>query len=420
MLQLSAPANKINTSVLLSGSKSISNRLLILQKILGIKLHLSNVSDSEDTLQLINALDQLTAGSKIIDIGHAGSDMRFLTALLSVSELTTPVVLTGSERMKQRPVGELVGSLRSLGAQISYMEQPGFPPLAITGTILAGGELTIDASISSQFISALLLIAPAFKKGLKLHLTGAVVSRPYIEMTITLLRQLGIFVECTNNSICVHPGNNTTPTSSALIIESDWSSASYWYSICALSPGSEIELKFLNQKSLQADSILPTLFEQLGVTTLFKDRSVYLSSNENKVKEFNYDFTECPDIAQTLAVVCFALGIPANLTGLRTLKIKETDRISALKNEIEKFGVSITAQADSVFIPKNSILRTSNQFLPAFNINTYQDHRMAMSFAPLALVCKKLSITNPEVIHKSYPRFWDDLKSAGFNVNLQP
>lgn len=319
--------------------------------------------------------------------------------------------------MKQRPVGELVNALRDLSAEIIYLEKENFPPLKIKGKKIKGGKIEIDGSVSSQFISALLLISPTFENGLELTLKNDIVSWPYIQMTIDLLKEFGIEIETSGNLIALTTSSIVNRQSSIKIIESDWSSASYWYSICALSKNSEIKLNYLNEKSLQADSVLPKLYDQLGVTTIFKNGSVLLSNKKTSVKEFNYDFTDCPDIAQTIAVTCFSLGIKATLTGLKTLKLKESDRIVALKTELEKFGASIEITAESLYIfeTKNKKPETKNLIL-----ETYKDHRMAMSFAPLALVFKVLQIKDPEVVSKSYPLFWEDLKSVGFSVNLQP
>ncbi|MBX3163265.1 MAG: 3-phosphoshikimate 1-carboxyvinyltransferase [Bacteroidetes bacterium] len=409
MIFLSSPQHKINASLKLSGSKSISNRLLILREVLNANFELKNLSDSEDTVLLQNALQQVKNKTQAtINIHHAGTDMRFLTALLAVTNGEWQ--LTGSERMKQRPIGELVNALRTLGADIQYLEKENFPPLKITGKTLQGGKVEINGNISSQYISALLLVAPLFKNGLKISLKSDLVSRPYIDMTISLLKQFGVNVNASENVIEVFPTKiNSQKTS--FVVESDWSSASYWYSICAVSQNAEIELSFLHKHSLQADSVLPALYEQFGVTTVFKENSVLLSCNKKSdLKGFNFDFTDCPDIAQTLAVTCFTLNIPATLTGLQTLKVKETDRIFALKTELEKLGAKVIATENSLQ------LQPTTKFPAEAIIETYNDHRMAMSFAPLAFVIPKLNIKNPEVVSKSYPAFWEDLKTVGFSV----
>lgn len=417
MHQLSAPAYTIKTTIQLAGSKSISNRLLILNEVLGLNLILENNSTSEDTLLLQNALEQITnRKGGTIDIHHAGTDMRFLTALLATKE--GEWILTGSERMKQRPIGELVNALRSLGADINYLEKENFPPLKINGKKLKGGQLEIDGSISSQFTSALLLISPTFENGLELTLKNEIVSWPYILMTLDLLSQFGLKVSTVLNTINVLSTLNKKQETGnrKFFVESDWSAASYWYSIVALSKNAEITLVGLTNSSSQGDSVLPKIYKGLGVSSQFTNEGLLLSKNKNVSPQFEYDFTDCPDLAQTVAVTCFALGIKANLTGLKTLKIKETDRILALKTELEKFSANVEITEDSLTIheTRNKIPETRSP------INTYNDHRMAMSFAPLSLVYGPLNIKNPEVVSKSYPLFWEDLKSVGFSVNLLP
>ena len=425
-MQVAGPLKPVNISIILSGSKSISNRLLLLDHQFQRGSHFQNISSSDDTLLLQKALALIKNNrSAIIDIQHAGSDLRFLTALLSVTD--GEWVLTGSERMQQRPVGELVEALQTLGASIQYLEKTGFPPLKITGGKISGGEIEIDGGISSQFVSALLLISPVLQKGLTLILKNKVVSRPYIDMTIALLKEFNLTVTEEKNVIKVvafkQPLGRFNPKPVERRIESDWSSASYWYSICALSPESRISLCFLNANSVQADAVLPFLFNEIGVETVFKDNVVELKHRRPLIKELKYDFTNCPDIAQTVAVTCFALGIKTELTGLKTLKIKETDRIVALKTELEKFGAIVNVTETSINItpfgetPTALNQRSSNEII---QLETYNDHRMAMSFAPLALVTKAINICHPEVVNKSYPNFWQDLKTAGFNLNLHP
>jgi len=414
MIELTAPQHIRKTRIKLSGSKSISNRLLVLNEISGLDLSLENLSDSEDTILLKNALQQIKGNNKAtIDIHHAGTDMRFLTAFLAVTE--GEWTLTGSDRMKQRPIGELVAALRSIGADIRYVEKEDFPPVLIRGKKLTGGNIEIDSSVSSQFVSALLLITPALEKGLSLTLKGNTVSWPYVNMTVSLLKNLGMRITQSHNKIIVEK-SSALSHQSPIIIESDWSSASYWYSICALDGMAGIELSILHKNSLQADSVLPALYKNLGVKTTYKEGAIILKSIPPIAKNFDYDFTDCPDIAQTVALTCFGLGIKATLRGLSTLKIKETDRIHALKTELEKFGVSIVITDDTLRIDKypSSVKRLTH------NISTYNDHRMAMSFAPLALLIKQLHIDDPAVVRKSYGSFWEDLKSVGFNVNLQP
>ncbi|MBA3682233.1 MAG: 3-phosphoshikimate 1-carboxyvinyltransferase [Bacteroidetes bacterium] len=414
MLILKAPEQILNSTIHLPGSKSISNRFLILKEVVAINLTLENISTSVDTQHLQKALEQIKNKSgSTIDIGHAGTDMRFLTAYLSCTE--GEWILTGSDRMKQRPIGELVDALKELGADITYIENENFPPLKIKGKKLTGGKIEMDGSISSQFISALLLVAPKFENGLELTLKNDIVSWPYIKMTTDLLSEFGVQVSKNLNTISVSK-SLIINLKSLILVESDWSAASYWYSLIALSKNASITLKGLNRSSLQGDSILPEIYKEFGVSSEFKQDALILTKNSSPAKNFAYDFTNCPDLAQTVAVTCFGLGIKAELTGLKTLKIKETDRISALKTELEKFGADVSITENSILI-NNTRLKIQDRLL---TIETYNDHRMAMSFAPLALVYGPLNIQNPEVVSKSYPLFWEDLKSVGFSVNLQP
>ncbi len=410
MIQIIAPKLPINCSINLSGSKSISNRLLLLRQILDLKIEIKNLSDSEDTKILLKALRQIKEEkNKNINVFDAGTDMRFLTALLAIKK--GKWTITGSDRMKKRPIGKLVSALKSLGAEIKFLEKKDYPPLEIKGKILLGGILKIDASQSSQFISALLLIAPKLKNGLILTLKNRIVSSPYIEMTVALLKKFKVPISKHKNTYTVN-SNSKSKQINKIKIESDWSSASYWYSICALSKNAIIELNFLNKISLQSDSILPELYKKLGVETKYKKNSIIIYQKKLKIKSINYDFINCPDIAQTFAVTCFGLGVCAKLIGLSTLKFKESDRIIALKTELEKMGAKLA-------ITNNSIeLKKSKPILFKGIVETYKDHRMAMSFTPLALVYKSIKIANPDIVSKSYPRFWKDLKSVGFSVNL--
>ncbi len=410
MIQIIAPRFPINCSINLSGSKSLSNRLLLLKEILDLKIDLKNLSDSKDTTLLLKALRQIKeAKNKNINILDAGTDMRFLTALLAIKKGTWTI--TGSDRMKKRPIGELVAALKSLGAEIKFLEKENYPPLEIKGKIILGGALKIDASQSSQFISALLLISPKLKNGLVLTLKNRIVSSPYIEMTAALLKKFNVPISKLKNTYTVNSSIKSKQIK-VIKIESDWSSASYWYSICALSKNAKIELNFLNKKSLQSDSILPELYKILGVETKYKKNSIIISRKKLETKSINYNFINCPDIAQTFAVTCFGLDICAKLNGLSTLKFKESDRIIALKTELEKMGAKLVITNNSIELKKSKAIQFEGV------IETYNDHRMAMSFSPLALVYNSIKIANPEVVSKSYPRFWKDLKSVGFSVNL--
>lgn len=417
MITLSPPQKAIQAQLHLAGSKSISNRVLILQALFETSFNIQNLSDSEDTQLLVQAIHQIKNHShQLINVHHAGTDMRFLTALLSVSKGRFEI--TGSMRMKQRPIGILVEALRAIGAKIEYSEKENYPPLIISGSDLSGGTLTINSSVSSQYISALLLIAPKLKNGLEINLSGYTVSESYISMTIAILKEFGCSVEQSDSLIKVFPSEfHKVPKS--FTIESDWTSASYFYSICALSRNSVIELCRFYKNSLQGDSILVQVFEKLGVRTEYTVNGIRISSQTSITNSFNFDCNDCPDLAQTIAVTCFGLGIECYLTGLSTLKIKETDRLVALKSELEKLGAQITVTADSIYLKKHSInLKTG--FTPQSTIiQTYHDHRMALSFAALSMITNKLTIDDETVVEKSYPGFWRDLKSLGFNVNLQ-
>ena len=407
MGKLIAAKTLTNTTINTRGSKSISNRMLMIREVLKMDIELQNISSSEDTQLLLNALKLVhDSNSEIIDVHHAGTDMRFLTALLSVTD--GKKVITGSERMKQRPIGELVNALKSLGAEITYLEKENYPPLQITGKSIEGGELEIESSVSSQFISALLLVASKFKSGLTLKLKGETVSMPYIEMTIRLLKRFGVDIEINNKIITVKPLQVSSKEKENFLVESDWSSVSYWYSLVSLSDNLEIKLENLFENSLQADSVLPTIYKELGVETTFLNNKVILRKTALKAKEVKYDFTNCPDIAQTVAITCLGHKIKADFSGLRTLKVKETDRIVALKNEIEKFGLTCITTESTL-----SFDATTANFNNEISIATYNDHRMAMCFAPLCLKSTSIIVENEEVVNKSYPEFWKDLSKTG-------
>ena len=406
-------------TIQLTGSKSESNRALIMQALSGGQVIVDNLSKAADTVTLKKILDleenkhsvlnsHASDLKSILDVGPAGTAMRFLAAFLAMQP--GEVVLTGSARMKQRPIGILVDALKSLGADIEYSEQEGFPPLLIKGPLKqTGSDITIKADISSQYISALLLIAPNLPYGLNLHFEGELTSRPYVEMTLSMLQQAGIRHEWNNNTISI---NNQPFTKSTISVEPDWSAASYWYAMAALSDESELFLPGLNKYSLQGDSKITEIMANFGITSQFKNGGVYLNK-ENKILERKiFDFKECPDLAQTVIVCCAALGHNATFTGLETLKIKETDRVKALQNELGKMGVKL--------IEKNLTYKldcSELHFPERITIETYDDHRMAMAFAPLALVIKNVEIEEPIVVEKSYPHFWDDLKKVGFEVN---
>lgn len=410
-IALHKPASPVSGHVYLPGSKSISNRALMIRALSDSPFLLENMSDSDDTRHLLHALEAIAAGtSEHIDIGHAGTDMRFLTAYLAMQK--GAYKLTGSERMQQRPIGELVQVLRSLGADISYSGEEGFPPLQIRGRKLKGGAAAIRGDISSQFITALLMIAPHFEKGLELKLTGNIVSEPYISMTVEMMKLFGAAITQAQNTIRVEPLPYRSATESYRI-EGDWSAASYYYSIVALSPpGTDLTLHGLFKNSLQADAVCAEIYRDFGVETIFTGQSVnILNTGKASAERLSYDFTACPDIAQTLACTCVTLNRPFEFKGLQTLKVKETDRILALQKEFEKLGLSVKAGADSL-----SYDGSAREHGEGIEIATYNDHRMAMSFAPLALVYDGIRIAEPEVVSKSYPGFWEDLKNIGFSA----
>jgi len=411
-ISLHKPPGSVSGEVRLPGSKSISNRVLMIRAMQRASFGFENLSDSDDTRHLLDALNTISTGSStVIDIGHAGTDMRFLTAYLATREGTS-YELTGSERMQQRPIAELVNVLRALGAEISYKKQEGFPPLLIRGKKLEGGSASIRGDISSQFVSALLLIAPYFEKGLDLELTGEIVSKPYILMTTETMTLFGAQVSGTGNHIVVKP-HAYADRQDTYVVESDWSAASYFYSMVALSPvGAKLSLHGLFANSLQADAACAKIYERFGVETSFGKQSLTLSkTREASSGIMAYDFTDCPDIAQTLACTCAALQVPFHFTGLQTLKVKETDRIVALQQELKKFGLHLEATAHSLSFHGNPGLNPE-----PVQVATYSDHRMAMSFSPLALLHNHLSIEQADVVSKSYPQFWDDLRKIGFSI----
>jgi len=391
-------------SLRIFGSKSESNRLLILKAIFpGIKIR--NISDSDDTKILSNALN---SKSNEIDVNHAGTAMRFLTAFFS-SIPGRKIILTGSNRMQERPIKILVEALKKLGAKISYEKIEGFPPLKIIGSNLKSKDISLPANISSQYISSLMLLAPTLDNGLRIKLIGEITSIPYIKMTLELLKELGINSFLKKNIIEVSPKKKVNQFSYK--VESDWSSASYFYSIIALCKEGEIVLNNFNKKSLQGDFCLVDIYDSLGVSSRFDNGRLILSKKKIKVKNvLNLNLIDSPDIAQTIAVTCFGLGIRCNLKGLHTLKIKETDRLVALKNEITKLGSEVSVTNNSFHLKK--IKKNENK---NYLIKTYNDHRMAMAFAPLS-ISYPIQIQNFEVVKKSYPNFWIDLESIGFKT----
>lgn len=405
-IKLHKPLQINNTVIHLPGSKSISNRVLIIKALSGLDFLIQNLSDSDDTAHLNEALEHYK-NSNLINVGHAGTDMRFLTAFLSLKNGNYE--LTGSDRLQQRPVKDLVEVLKTLGAYITYKNKEGYPPLLITGKQLSGGKVEISGSVSSQFITALLLVAPYFTNGLELTIIGDLVSKPYVNMTIELMKEFGASVIWKDHKISVQPVPYTY-TKKEFLVESDWSAASYYYSIVALSKlNTSLSINGLFQKSLQADSVCAEIYKNFGVTTSYSENEITVTKSSGVSKsELEYNFIECPDIAQTVVCTSVGLRIPYTFTGLQTLKVKETDRIVALKNEFAKFGIELVVSDNSIQWLLTKSLNNSN-----VSIATYNDHRMAMSFAPLCLLQENVVIENAEVVSKSYPLFWEHLNSIG-------
>ncbi len=399
------PSNHITASIQITGSKSESNRSLLLRALYP-EISIENLSNSDDAQVMEKGL-QVENG--VVDIHHAGTAMRFLTGYFASQE-GKEVTLTGSQRMTERPVKVLVEALHSLGADIAYEKNEGYPPIRIKGKKLIKKRASLPANISSQYISSLLLIAPSLENGLELELIGKITSVPYIKMTLGLLSQIGVESTFEDNFIKVSPKTKVAPT--VLTVESDWSSASYFYSIVALSDvGSEIKLSAYKKDSLQGDGVLSEIYRDFGVETSFSNNHILLKKIADcQLTTVNCELANAPDIAQTIAVTCFGLGIGCHLTGLHTLKIKETDRLEALHTELTKLG------ADILVTDKALTLRPSTTIKKDVAIDTYNDHRMAMAFAPLALKTSLL-INDAEVVSKSYPDFWKDLKSLLFDVN---
>ncbi|MEB3378949.1 3-phosphoshikimate 1-carboxyvinyltransferase [Flavobacterium psychrophilum] len=394
------------STIKISGSKSETNRLLLLQALYP-NITLDNISSSDDSQVMIKALASKT---QEIDIHHAGTAMRFLTAYFAQKE-GKEVILTGSSRMKERPIKILVEALQQLGAEIEYVENEGFAPIKIAGKKIVQHKISLLANVSSQYISALLLIAPKLENGLELTLVGEIASTPYIKMTLALLNNLGIETSFIDNKISVLP--QFIIHNSQFTIESDWSSASYFYSIIALSEiGTRITLSSYKQNSLQGDCVLAEIYKDFGVETVFNlNKTISITKINNcQLSTINYQLNNAPDIAQTIAVTCFGLRVGCHLTGLHTLKIKETDRLEALKVELTKLGATISVTNNSLTLEGSSNIHSD------IKIKTYQDHRMAMAFAPLALRTS-IIIEDAGVVSKSYPNFWNDLQSIGFRIN---
>lgn len=413
MQYMITPPRHVDTRILLPASKSISNRALIIHALTGGNVMPENLSDCDDTKVIIRALSHRP---EVIDIKAAGTAMRFMTAYLSVTE--GEHTITGTERMKHRPIGVLVDALRYLGAEIEYAGEKGFPPLRIRGRQLEGGRLEIPGNVSSQYISALLMIAPVLSKGLEMKLTGGIVSRPYIDLTLHLMHQFGVSAEWTDiDSITVKP---QPYRQRPYTIENDWTAASYWYEVLALTDelGAKVVLPGMLDGSRQGDSAVRYIFSLLGIKTAFADREAdrltdaTLTRHSCMLNRMDYDFTNQPDLAQTLIATCPVLGIPFHFTGLGSLRIKETDRIEAMKTEMEKLGYILHADSGTELSWEGDRCEPAAQPV----IDTYEDHRMAMSFAPLAIRLGRIGINHPEVVSKSYPHYWNDLRKAGFYI----
>jgi len=411
---------QVSGTVNLTGSKSECNRALVIEALSGGTVKVENVSDAADAVLLAGILrknqevlasDELPTNNyspfTTVDIGPAGTAMRFLTAYFAIQD--NEVILTGSQRMKERPIGILVDALRELGAHIDYEEKKGFPPIKLKGSFeQQTSKISIKGNISSQYITALLLIAARLPFGLELHIEGELTSRPYVEMTLAMLKTANIQHTWQGNVITI---SNQEFATTSLYVEPDWSAASYWYAIAALADEAELFLTGLTSYSLQGDSVITEIMANFGITSQFKDGGVQLIKEAKPISKKLFDLKECPDLAQTVIVVCAALNHEATFTGLETLKIKETDRILALQTELAKMGVKLI-EKDQTYT-----LDCSEKFIPErMFINTYHDHRMAMAFAPLALIIPQLEFENGPVVDKSYPAFWTDLEKIGFEV----
>lgn len=399
-----SPPDALCTTVLLPASKSMSNRALILNALSLSSYPIRNLSDCEDTQVLIDAFN---SKSNQFDIKAAGTAMRFLTAFLAGME--GEWIIKGSKRMHERPIYPLVETLMALGAEIDYLEREGYPPLRIKGRRLKGGEVYLSGNISSQFISALLMIAPLMENGLVMHIEKEIVSKPYIHLTLSMMEKCGVQVKWDGNDITVKPQRYNAVE---FVVEPDWTAASYWYEMVSLIPGAEVTLKGLERNSLQGDANVTNLFIDLGVTTEYMSDGIIIRNTKKRTKKFFHDFVNEPDLAQTFAATCCFMGVPFLFSGIQSLKIKETDRVAALINELKKLGYLL--KENEIGMLEWDGERCLPEKDPA--IDTYDDHRMAMSLAPGAIVSGSLMINDPKVVSKSYPDFWNDLKQAGFTI----
>ena len=400
-LTLRHQSGNLHGRIQITGSKSESNRMLLLQALYP-QITLDNLSNSDDTVAMKSGLE---SDKDMVDIGHAGTSMRFLSAYYSTLE-NQEKILTGSSRMQERPIGVLVDALRQLGADISYLKNEGYPPLLIKGKQLRANEVRLSANISSQYITALMLIAPSLPDGLRLYLEGKITSIPYIEMTLSLLHKIGVDAIFSGQHIQVFPKKDITQITHA--VESDWSSASYYFSMVALAKEADVSLSTYKKDSLQGDRVLMDVYQQFGVKSSIENNTLALKKQTMGSTHVQLDLSDAPDIAQTIAVTCYGLGLSCSLTGLHTLKIKETDRLVALQNELSKLGATIEITDKSLHLHKRT-----NPIRPNVLIETYHDHRMAMAFAPLGLLVP-IRIQDADVVTKSYPGFWKDLEQNGF------
>ncbi len=402
-LRLTHPSKQLSGNCTITGSKSESNRLLILQALFP-ELELQNLSNSDDTQAMTRGL---SSAQETIDIGHAGTTMRFLTSYFATTA-GAKKILTGSKRMQERPIKILVDALRAIGADIEYVKNEGYPPLRISGKKITVDSVELAANVSSQYITSLMLIAPNLPKGLTIRLVGEITSIPYINMTCSLLQKVGVQAKFEGQTIQVFPQDKIA--TKTVEVESDWSSASYHFSMAALADNTQISIKNYVSDSLQGDSVLVEIYKQMGVSSSFDGNTLHLKNNGTVQPRITLDLVKAPDIAQTIAVTCFGLGISCDLTGLHTLKIKETDRLVALDTELSKLGADIRVTNESLHLAARK-----NPINEGVAIDTYHDHRMAMAFAPLGIKVP-ISINDADVVSKSYPTFWDDLRSLGFSV----
>lgn len=409
-LKISGNINSLKGTINLTASKSESNRALIIRELCDQDFTINNLSESDDTRVLKELLEKIKKGETVLNVGIAGTVMRFLTAYLSTKD--GEYILTGEDRMKERPIKVLVDALNQIGANISYQENIGYPPLIIIGNELKSRKIKIDGSVSSQYISALIMIAPTLQNTFEIVFEGEIISKPYINITINMMRYFGVEAMWSESSILI----DAKPYKAKdFYVEADWSSASYWYGIAALADDVDISLLGLRKDSLQGDSKVVKLYENFGVNTHFIENGVKITKNSNVSINnlLELDFIDCPDIAQTVAVTCAALNLDAKFTGLKTLRIKETDRVLALQKELNKLGYNVSVKDNDLYVNKYSVQHYEWENV---SVKTYNDHRMAMAFSPFALL-SPLTIENPEVVSKSYPNFWNDLESVGFNLS---